>query len=179
MQVKLKDLVGYVADVIAHNAVTWAVGQVVGPRLDVSAAQLSEKADSLAAGLVPAGAPAAPSMAAPTLAPSTDQWVHQWQLEKLAGDLIARATVEAQQQGRQMAERQLQENAVRAMVALAPAELGEAVIGTAAAIAAEAAAAQCLERLDQQVQNAVWQGVNRQVTAALARVARASRAPLP
>lgn len=166
MQVKLKELVDYVADVTACNTAAWAATQLVPPELERSGAALAEAAEALVALVAnEQGAGGAGGV---------DSMVRQY-LSNLGEQQIADATASVLSRGQAMAEERLRESAVRALVALTPLEHGEAVVGTAAAIAAEVAAMACAQRLLAQVPSAIRQGVKRQIDVAIAAFAKGSR----
>eukprot|EP00887_Chlorella_sp_A99_P005741 scaffold1.g5741.t1 len=170
LQVKLKEVVDYVADVVACNAAAWAAGQLVPRELEASGARLSEAAEQLVAALAAGGGGGGGTGPAQGIESAVRQY-----LGSLGEQLIAAACAAALGEGQALAGRQLEQNAVRAMLALVPPGLGDAVVGTAAAIAAEVGAAACARHLLAQVPHGLRQGVQQQVDAAIAAFAKGSR----
>ncbi|KAK9820041.1 hypothetical protein WJX72_005403 [[Myrmecia] bisecta] len=159
-KVRLKDLVDYIADIVAFNAATAASDSAIPLATQAAARKLAQAAAeqlsafrhhtaSLAAAEVRLFDGGEGGSRAPAVSLTAEQL--RARLASLAERLIAEASTQALAASHPAAVRQIETNAARALAALALPSWGEAVVGTAAAIVAEVATSTCTQRLLKQV----------------------------
>ncbi len=168
-QVKLKEVVDYVADVLAVNAAAEVAEIALGPALAPLVRQLDEAAAAYVAS-APEHVDVAQDAAMPDLAMAAAGAKRVFEAIVVQGE--GQAASEAHKVAHERAMAAIKANAVHAVLALTPASLGDAVRGTAAGIIAEVAGAACERQLAGAVPRAVKQRVGEEVERVVREVKR-------
>lgn len=161
--VKLRDIVDYLTDVLAANAVDEVLKTVMVPAVERANGTLTSAAERVAEDL-----------RVPTLN-TVDMGVLRQVLDSIAEKEILETTQNVLGQAPESAIEKISKRSSKAVVAMTPSYLGEAVLGTAAAIVAEGAICAYNKRLVSKVTSAVRIAITSHVPTALAAGKRKSK----